>query len=138
MKQMPKIEKFMTPMPHTINPGMPLKEAMEMMREHRIRHLPVLFAGKLMGVITDRDIKLASSFGQASALKVDDVLTPDPYAVPPQKSLNEVVFEMAEHKYGCAIVKQENGKVVGIFTATDGLRVLGETLTNSFKPAVQL
>lgn len=133
MKQMPKIEKFMTPMPHTINPGVPLKTALEMMREHRIRHLPVLFAGKLMGVITDRDIKLASSFSQASTLKVDDVLTPDPYAVRPQASLDEVVLEMAEHKYGCAIIQQENGKVVGIFTATDGMRVLGEVLRNNFK-----
>ena len=135
MKQMPKIEKFMTPMPYTINPDIPLKEAIEMMRQHRIRHLPVLFAGKLMGVITDRDIKLASSFSQATTLKVDDVLTPDPYSVTPQASLDQVVFEMAEHKYGCAIVQQENGKVVGIFTATDGLRVLGEVLTNNFKPA---
>ena len=134
MKQMPKIEKYMTPMPHTINPGMPLKAALEMMREHRIRHLPVLFAGKLMGVLTDRDIKLASSFKQANVLTVDDVLTPDPYAVPPQTALDQVVLEMAEHKYGCAIVQQENGKVVGIFTTNDGMRVLGQVLQSGFKP----
>lgn len=134
MKQIPRIEKYMTPMPHTINPGLALKEAVEMMRQYQIRHLPVQFAGKLMGVLTDRDIKLASSFSHASALKVDDVLTPDPYAVSPHKPLDEVVFEMAEHKYGCAIVQQENGKVVGIFTTTDGMRVLGEILQDNFKP----
>ena len=67
-------------------------------------------------------------------ITVEDVMTPDPYTVTPQTAVDDVVLEMAEHKYGCAIVKQENGKVVGIFTATDGLRVLGEVLKGNFKP----
>lgn len=134
MKQIPKIEKFMTPMPHTINPDMPVKTAMEMMRDHQIRHIPVQKGGELVGIITDRDIKLGSSFKANGELLVEDVMTPDPYTVKPQASMADIVFEMAEHKYGCAIVQQENGKVVGIFTATDGLRVLGEVLQNNFKP----
>lgn len=133
MKQMPMIEKYMTTMIHTINSSMPLKTAMQMMRENRFRHLPVLNDGKLVGVLTDRDIKLASSFQGDAELKVDDVMTPSPYTATPQASLDQVVFEMAEHKYGCAVVQQENGKVVGIFTATDGLRVLGEILQRQFK-----
>jgi len=135
MKQIPMIEKYMTAMPHTINPSMPLTTALQMMREYNFRHLPVLNAGKLVGVITDRDVKLASSFKGANDLLVDDVMTPTPYTTTPQASLDQVVFEMAEHKYGCAVVQQENGKVVGIFTATDGLRVLGEILQDRFKPA---
>ena len=133
MKQMPKIEKHMTPMPHTINPNMPIQMAMQIMRENRIRHLPVQNSGKLVGVLTDRDIKLASSFQGSGELSVGDVMTPDPYSATPQTSLDQVVFKMAEHKYGCAVIQQENGKVVGIFTATDGLRVLGEFLQNHFK-----
>lgn len=134
MKQMPMIEKYMTNMPHTINPSMPIKVAVAMMRENNFRHLPVQEGGKLVGLISDRDIKLASTLHGADELTVDDVMTPDPYAVTPQTSLNHAVLEMAEHKYGCAIVQQENGKVVGIFTATDGLRVLGELLQSHFKP----
>lgn len=134
MKQIPMIEKYMTAMPHTINPEMPIKTAMQMMRENRIRHLPVQDGGKLVGVLTDRDIKLASAFQGSSELTVNDVMTPDPYTTTPQASLDQVVFEMAEHKYGCAVIQQENGKVVGIFTAVDGLRVLGETLQSHFKP----
>ena len=42
---------------------------------------------------------------------------------------------MAEHKYGCAIVRQKNGKVVGIFTLTDGMRVLSDTLKANYKIA---
>ena len=50
MKQIPKIDKYMTPMPHTIGYDIPLKTALEMMRNHGIRHLPVQKGGKLVGV----------------------------------------------------------------------------------------
>lgn len=133
MKQMPQIQKYMTAMPHTIGKDIPLKTALTMMREHRIRHLPVQDGGKLIGVLTDRDLKLASSLAEAQNLRVEEVMTPDPYTAAPETPLDHVAFEMAEHKYGCAIIQQGNGKVVGIFTAVDGLRVLGETLSSFYK-----
>ena len=133
MKQMPRIDKFMTTMPHTIGTRILLKKAVEMMREHHIRHLPVQAEGKLMGVLSDRDIKLAAAFSHPEEFKVEDVMTPEPYTVRPEANLDDVVIEMSEHKYGCAVVQQENGKVVGIFTATDGLRVLGEMLKENYK-----
>ena len=129
-----KIEKYMTPMPHTINSGMTIKTAKEMMKKFGFRHLPVQVSGHLVGVLTERDIKLASNFPQGNQLLVDDLMTPDPYAVSPQATLEEVVQEMAEHKYGCAVVQQVSGKVVGIFTATDGLRAFGKMLINRDKP----
>jgi acetoin utilization protein AcuB len=135
MKQMPKILKYMTTMPHTIGRDIPLKTAQSMMREHQIRHLPVEYAGKLVGVLTERDVKMASSFQGAAELKVEEVMTAEPYTVNPDTALDHVVAEMAEHRYGCAIVQQENGKVVGIFTAVDGLRVLSDTLHQFYKNA---
>lgn len=136
MKKIPKIRNHMTMLPQTIGSDIPLKKALEMMRENRIRHLPVQQAGRLVGVITDRDVKLAASFREPGQLKVDDVMTPDPYVVAPDAALDEVVLHMAAHKYGCAIVQQSNGNVVGIFTDTDALRVLGETLRG--KPASEV
>lgn len=135
MKQMPQIQKYMTPMPHTIGKDISLHTALSMMREHRIRHLPVQEGGKLIGILTDRDLKLASSFKESQSLETEEVMTPDPYTVHPETPVDRVALEMAEHKYGCAIIQQENGKVVGIFTATDGLRVLGEMLGSFYKPA---
>ena len=133
MKQMPAIQKFMTTTPHTIGRDIPIQTALSMMREHNIRHLPVQDGGKLVGILTDRDLSLAASFGKPSELKAEDVMTQSPYTVLPEAPLDQVVLEMAEHKYGCAVVKQGNGKVVGIFTAVDALRVLGETLESFYK-----
>lgn len=133
MKQMPHIHKFMTAMPHTIGKGIPVRKAIEMMRLYGIRHLPVLEGSELVGIITDRDLKLAASFEGEGEMIVDDVMTSDPFSVLPEAPLDQVVQEMAEHKYGCAVVSQANGKVVGIFTATDGLRVFGESLKANYK-----
>ena len=66
-------------------------------------------------------------------MTVDEVMTIDPFTVVPEAPLDQVVAKMAEHKYGCAVVSQQNGKIVGIFTANDGLRVLGEQLDHFYK-----
>lgn len=133
MEKMPQIQKFMTQMPQTIGQDIPLKTAIQMMRELSIRHLPVQYGGKLVGVISDRDLKLASFIADEQKLTVEDVMTPDPYTAAPDAPLDRVVHEMAERKYGCAIIQQADGKVVGIFTAVDGLRVLGDTLGACYK-----
>ncbi len=133
MKSMPKIMKYMTTQPHTIGRDIPIAKAQEMMKEHRIRHLPVQHGGKLVGILTDRDVKLAMSFQGPGELLVEDVMTADPYTTSPDAPLADVVFEMAEHKYGSAII-QDNGKVVGIFTDNDALRVLGEVLGQNYQP----
>jgi acetoin utilization protein AcuB len=135
MKTIPQIQKFMTPMPHSVGAQIQLKVALELMRTHGIRHLPVQEAGRLVGILTDRDIKLASSFDGAETLTVEEVMTPDPYVVTPQSPVDHVVEEMAKHKYGSALVVQENGKLVGIFTATDALLVLSELLHKNYREA---
>jgi len=122
------IRDYMTANPHTIGKGIPIKKALEMMREYRIRHLPVQDAGKLVGILTDRDLKLASSFEGAWDFRSEDIMTPDAYAVSPDAPLSKVVEEMAEHKYGSVIVQEPQGKVVGIFTSVDALKVLSELL----------
>ncbi len=132
MKATPKIMKFMTTVPQTIGNDIPLKTALSMMKEQRIRHLPVLEGSKLVGMLTDRDIKLAAAFKGSDEMRVDDVMSPDAYSVSPEANLEEVVAEMAEHKYGAAVVI-DNKKVVGIFTAIDALKVLSDVLKQNFK-----
>ena len=100
-----------------------------MMNEYKIRHLPVLEGGKLVGLLTDRDLRLVESFKDVDAtkLKVEEAMSSVVFSVEPDAALDEVVGTMAERKYGSAVVMQ-NGKVVGIFTTVDVCRALAELL----------
>lgn len=134
MKAIPTVQKYMTYVPKSIGVDQPLSKALEFMRSLRVRHLPVLNAGKLVGVVTDRDINLVLGFDGTNAdkLMVSDALTPDPYFTSPTAKLDEVVSRMAESKYGCAIVI-DNDKLVGIFTEVDAYRALADLLETRLK-----
>lgn len=136
MKQMPQIQKVMTKLPRTIGHDIPVIRAEALMRSEGFRHLPVLDGGRLVGILSDRDITLAAALGD-SKMKVADVMMPDPYVARPDYALDRVVMEMAERKIGSAVVQQENGTVVGIFTAVDGLRVLSETLADFYRQPLE-
>lgn len=128
-KPVPPISKFMSTNPHTIGWDQNIAKASEMMSEHGIRHLPVLKGGQIVGLISQSDIRLIETLEgvEPQVVKVADAMTPDPYVVSPEALLDEVAAEMAENKYGSAIIMQ-NQKVVGIFTTLDALRALDELL----------
>ncbi|HXU72290.1 MAG TPA: CBS domain-containing protein [Polyangia bacterium] len=126
------VRGYMTKSPFTVGADQPLAVAHRVMREHRIRHLPVLSAGKLVGVVTERDLELVEALpgSDAAAIKVGEAMTPMPYAIEPQSSLEWVALEMAEHKYGCTVVV-ERGRVIGVFTTVDALRALTDLLARA-------
>ncbi len=96
------------------------------MRRDNIRHLPVLEAGRLVGILSDRDVRSAESFRGPGELLVGEAMTPDPYVATEDTPLDEIVMTMAKHKYGCALIQDPDSKiVVGIFTDTDALYLLG-------------
>jgi len=119
-KSIPAIQKFMTTTPHSIGADQTLAHAHAVMREHRIRHLPVLVGGKLVGMVTDRDLRFIETLRDVDPAKVpvEDAMVTDVYSVDPETPVDEVVREMAQHKYGSVVVMQ-NQKVVGIFTTVD-------------------
>jgi len=119
------VQDVMTPQPLTIGRGEPLSTAREMMRTHLCRNLPVLEHGELVGVMTERDLYLLERLGGANvdSAEANDAMITDAYAVPPDAPLSEVARQMATERYGCAVVI-ERGRVIGIFTTTDALRVL--------------
>lgn len=126
-KAIPQIQKYMTTTPHSIGADQPLKTAIEMMKKYSVRHLPVLKGGNLVGILSDRDVKLAQGLRgfDPETTRVDDISTEEVYITEPNAPLNEVVGRMAEKRIGSAIIVQ-NHKLVGIFTSTDAMRVLGE------------
>jgi acetoin utilization protein AcuB len=121
----------MTPFPHFIEADASLRQARELMHRHDIRHIPVKQTGRLVGVITDRDIKRAldPDLGLPSSdeLVVGDVAVFDGYVVEVDEPLDLVLMHMADEHIGCALVTR-SGRLAGIFTTTDACRVFAEHL----------
>lgn len=138
MQKIPSIQTVMTPFPYSVDADAPLRMARQMMIQHEVRHLPVIRAGRLAGVLTDRDLKRAldPSLGlpPKNELLVDDAMVHDAYVVETTESLDRVLLEMADSHIGSALVVK-GAKLVGIFTATDACREFGEHLRDEFPEA---
>lgn len=119
----------MTAAPHTIGVDQTMAHAHEVMRKFRIRHLPVLSAERLVGVLSDGDLHLVETLRDVDPekVKVEEAMTDQVYTVHPDAPLDEVVKEMARHKYGSAVV-MDNRKVVGVFTTIDACQAFAEML----------
>jgi acetoin utilization protein AcuB len=122
----------MTLVPHSIGKDQTLRQAKEMLAKHEIRHLPVCEGGKLLGVISERDIHAAVAIDHTNddRLTVEDICMPEPFVVPPTMKLDAVVEEMGRRHLGCAVVEVK-GKPVGIFTTVDACIALSQVLRGS-------
>ncbi len=132
-KSIPTIQKFMTYQPYFIQESEPISEANNIMRKSEIHHLPVMKDGNVIGIISDRDLKMVMGLlgVDPGKMLVKDVCHKDPYVVTPEASLDEVVSEMADNHYGCTVVTQ-NDKLVGIFTTMDCCQALSSILRQRY------
>lgn len=119
------IGEVMTPTPHTIGRDQTLSRAFDMMREYKLRHLPVLDAGKLVGVLSQRDLYFVEAIAGVNrgVDSVSEAMASEIFTVAPGAYVTDVAKTMGERRYGCAVVV-DRGKVVGIFTATDALALV--------------
>jgi acetoin utilization protein AcuB len=119
------IVRFMTRGPRCIERHKSLSEAHDLMRALRIRHLPVVDQGRIVGVLSERDLFFTESLRDVdpATVPVEEAMSPDPYVVSPEQPLGKVVGAMAERKYGSAVVVRDE-EVIGIFTTTDALRAV--------------
>ena len=126
---MPSVSRYMTPSPHTISKTASLADAHRLMRQHHVRHLPVVDSDDLCGIVSDRDIHVLESAGRIDpdTTTVAEVMTIRPFVVTGDTALDEVVEIMGEHKYGSVVIEGHDG-VEGIFTAVDACRALAELL----------
>lgn len=127
MKRTATIGEYLTSAPHTIGVDQTIAFARETMRRHRLRHLPVLDAGRLVGVVSERDLAWLEGRVDAERTAVSEAMTSDPYVVEPTAPLREVAMTMAAGKFGATIVV-DHGKVSGVFTTTDAMRALADAL----------
>lgn len=124
----------------TINLAAPLSEALGLMYEHDIRHLPVVVdTGELRGVITLGDIRgaevlraagvdLAAIADSLRRIKVYEAMSVEPITITPGVSLREAALLMLENKIACLPVLDGEGCVVGIITESDLLEALVQEL----------
>jgi acetoin utilization protein AcuB len=131
----------------TINEDDSMQDAMKLMKQHNIRMLPVLKDGKLVGVVTDRDLKRASASDATtldvhellyliSKIKVKNIMSKNPIAVSPDLTVEETAELLLNNKISGAPVVDDQGKVVGTITQTDLFRVL-ISLTGVGKRGIQ-
>ncbi len=118
----PPISTYMTPAPFVIEAWARLGAAGELMRAHRVHHLPVMDHGRLVGVVCEHDLLRIHSSDDT----VHDVMSPVATATA-ATPIDEVVALMTTKQAGSVVIVN-NADVTGIFTRADAMRALGDLL----------
>lgn len=126
-----RVRDFMTRDVHTLEPGASAAEAWALCREHGIRHVPIVEEGRLVGMVSDRDLRDVSpprgdregaSFRWVS---IGEMMTRDPYTIDPLATIEQAARELYERRIG-ALPVVADGELAGIVTSTDMMRTLIE------------
>jgi acetoin utilization protein AcuB len=134
-KKMPSVGSVMTPFPYFVDADATVLEVERLMREHRIRHVPVEENGRVAGIVSERDLRHLTTGPSPQAdkaqIRAREVMTTDPYVAAFDTPLNAVAAEMAKRRIGSAIIVHHQ-KLAGILSVTDVCRILSEILTSEF------
>jgi acetoin utilization protein AcuB len=141
------VKGWMTSDVMTIDEDTSMMKASEIMRENNIRRLPVMHKGKLVGIVTDRDIKEASPskattldvhelYYLLSELKIKDIMSTHVFTISPEETVEKAAVKMLEHHISGLPVVNDKGKVVGLITQWDIFKVL-VSLTGIYRGGIQ-
>jgi acetoin utilization protein AcuB len=134
------VKDWMSPAPLTVSPETPVLEALRLLKERGFRRLPVVEGSKLIGIVTDKDLKEAMPSKATTLsvwemsyllakLTVREVMATEVLTVNSLETLEDAALRMQERKLGGMPVLDNAGALVGILTITDVLgalvRVLG-------------
>jgi acetoin utilization protein AcuB len=125
------VNDLMTVIPNTVTPGSTLRQVIELMKIQACRQLPVMDNGKLVGIITDRDVRLVMNSPLVmhgrwqdeeilDNITAENCMTPDPMTVTPETPAYQAASMLSSYKFG-ALPVVDNGELVGIVTVTDFL-----------------
>ena len=132
------VNDLMTVIPSAVSPNTPLRTIVGIMKSEGCRQLPILERGKLVGMITDRDVRLAMNSPMVDhghwqdeeilgTVTAETCMTPKPITVSPGTPAYEAARMLATYKFGSLPVV-EDGALVGIITVTDYLNYVAKML----------
>jgi CBS domain-containing protein len=117
----PAVADFMNERPTTVSWFTRLDQAVALMRSTGYRHLPVVVEGtRLVGIVSDRDLRRAVGVGRHLDLPVDEIVTRETLAVAPHATLSQAARVMADRKISSLPVMEQD-ELVGILTLSDVL-----------------
>lgn len=125
------VNDLMTVIPYTVTPGTSLRQVIELMKTEGCRQLPVLEGGKLMGIVTDRDVRLVMNSPMVlhghwqneellDTVSADSCMTANPMTVSPETPAYRAAKMLSLYKFG-ALPVVDDELLVGIITVTDFL-----------------
>jgi acetoin utilization protein AcuB len=129
------VQKWMTPDPVTLQVNDSVHDALRLLKERDIWHLPVMEGDRLVGIVTDRDLKEFSP-SKATTLDVYELryvlskaplasaMHKDPLWLRPEDTIEKAALLMHDNKIGCLPVEDDSGKLVGILTRDDVFEAL--------------
>lgn len=122
------VKKYMTPFPYTVDLHMSVRVALELMRRHGVRHLPVEEGDLLVGVISDWDILSAPDLDRVMSQSVQKIMSRKPVTLLGDSNVGKAISIMNSEGIGSIIITDLNRRVIGIFTEKDALRVFADAM----------
>ncbi len=129
------VKEWMTEDPIVLDENASIMKAVQIMKEHGMRRIPVVRNNKLVGIVTDRDVREATPskataldvhelYYLLSEIKVKDIMTPNPITIHPDETVEYAAVIMLENRISGLPVVDDEGHVIGIITQTDIFKVL--------------
>lgn len=131
----PLLKTVMTPFPWSVSPTVTLHDALAMMKQHEVHHLPVCEDHQVLGILSELDTQRcladSDSSGGVKESRVADVFQRDCLQVDLEQPLRQVLRTMFERHIDAALVLT-HGRLAGIFTGSDACRAFADHLDRQF------
>ena len=114
-----KVEEWMVKNPINVKKNQTIQECMDLMKEHSIRHLPVVEDQKLIGLVTESNLRQVYFASLIEELSIEDVMIRNPITVTPDTEIENAAKIIHYNKIGSLPVVEGDDQVVGIVTVTD-------------------
>ncbi len=111
-----KITQHIQPLSSSVDVADPVWMAWRTMKEHKVKQLPVVKAGKIVGIVSDKDILRISGFNGGQSMPVKEAMSLDPLLVKQDASMQEVLESMLKKDLEYAVVVNKSGQIKGLFT----------------------